>query len=140
EVDQYEFRILAGNYDFPRIDRLGLQAERFQVQRKDRDDQPLSKRTDEVARTDAHFAQQRYAGEYLVDFFPQTAVRFLQFVNDVAILEQLVYGAVMTASDFPKLVVPQPRLSRYGRFTSLQRSICDSSHRRNNNEWLGFAK
>ena len=44
----------------------------------------------------------------------------LEFVNDTAILEQLVDRPVMAASDFPQLVVPLLCLARDGGLARLQ--------------------
>ena len=44
----------------------------------------------------------------------------LEFVNDVAILQQLIDCPVMPASDFPQLIVPLLCLARNGGLARLQ--------------------
>src|SRR5207247_11389499 len=56
EVDEAEFGIFTGDDDLPSIDRFRFQSQFPQVPGKDRNNEPFSKRTDQIARTGAHLA------------------------------------------------------------------------------------
>src|SRR5439155_3581389 len=105
EIDEEEFGVFTGDDNLPRIDRFRFQSQFPQVPAKDRNNEPLSKRTDQIARTGAHLAQERNPCEHLLNLFPNAATRVLQFVNGVAVLESFVYGPILPASDFAKFVI-----------------------------------
>ena len=120
EVDKQEFGIFTGDNDLTRIYGLRFESHLPHVARENWDDQPFPERTDQVARARTHLAQKGDTCEYFLNLFPNGAMCILQFVNDAAILEQLVDGPIMPAPDFPKFVVPLLCLARDGGLACLQ--------------------